>query len=109
MPADPLSPQESFSQAGLAWATEQMARTVTIRKQVYTGVRTELTEDPGDAQSGGFRPQIGFSIVIPKLSMPEGVLEEGFEVTDDLGARTKILRINSDAIQITLFCGSQNR
>jgi hypothetical protein len=106
---DPLSPQEAFSKAGLAWAHDKMKRSVTIMRKLYTGIRTELEDDPQDLQHAGIRRTKNFSIVIPKDQFTNGSHKEGTEVLDDLGVKTQIIRKSEDAIQVTYYCGDLNR
>lgn len=92
----------------MAWAVDKLKRSVTIAKQTYYGIRTELTVQVGEAKYGGKAYKKAFTICITKdqFTTPGlwDKLGDGLTVTDDIGATWTVSDAAKDAIQVTLTC-----
>jgi hypothetical protein len=108
MPADPQSPLEAYSGAGMAFALSKMVRSVTLQAPsignvVCQGVRAELQVKTDGVAYGGKKVKRAFTIMILRTAMATDV-KDGWKVTDDMGHEYFVTDVAGDRLQQTLTC-----
>lgn len=97
----------AFQQGALANAITAMGRVVTIATVAYTGIRTELTVDPGQLQPGGFKYKRAFSIRFNNAALVS-TIKPGAVGVDDVGFGFKVVSFKVDHLGVKYICGSTN-
>ena len=101
----------AFQQQGLSEGITTMGRSVTVNTgpsttQVLTGVRSELTVDPGGLVVGGFSYKRAFQIRVVNASL--SAVKVGQSAVDDQGNAAKIVMYKQGLTSVLYIFGSVN-